>query len=545
MDQAPPDQLVAALGALRTARLQPGWAEAVLRLAADLCHAEAGAAFDAEGRPLATYPAAGEAEALRAVAGQAMQGGAVRVTPGTPRSLFGAKTPFGAIAISLTVSNPLHAAVTRERLQLLMALAGALDEGGRHGLGALAAAALGAGLAKPGQEAGLHAAAAALAQAMGQARIVIGLARGGRIRRMGFSDQAVLARGSELVRMAGAALEEALDGQMPGAPRAAIAAWSGRPNAPPVVFGASGQVALLIEGSGARPEVAELLAKLLAPLALARPARARWAPSLRLSLVGAAVLIAAAALLPRDAVVEAGFVLEPAVKHAVTSPLDATLAESTIQPGDRVERGRTVLARLTTRETELELAAAIAKAQTERREADIARARGNPAQEQLALLAAERTVAQIALLEHRLSLAEIRAPADGVVISGDLRRSLGQAVTRGQLLFEIARPEALRAEILVPDERVARVAAGQTAVLAPASEPERRIPVTVTRLIPMAEMVQNRNVFRAVAVAESPEALAGLRAGMEGQARITVGRTSWLLWALGDAVRAVRARLWI
>ncbi len=545
MDQPPPDQLVAALGALRSARLQPGWPEAVLRLAMDLCNAEAGAGFDPEGSLLAAQPAAGMGEALRAVAAQAMHDGTVRVQGTGPHSLFGAKAPFGAIALRVAIGNPLHAAVTRERLQMLMALAEALEEGGRHGLAALAAAALGAGLAKPGAEAGLHAAAAALAQAMSEARVVIGLARNGRIRRIGFSDQAVLARGSALARMASAALEEALDGPMEGAPRAAIAAWTSRPGAPPSVFGAAGQVALLLEGSSARPEVAETLARLLAPLALARPARARLAPSLRIVLLGLAAGVALAALLPRDAVVEAGFVLEPAMRHAVTAPLDGTLAESVVQPGDRVERGRTVLARLTTRETELELAAATAKAETERREADIARARGLPAQEQLALLAAERSRAQIALLEHRLSLAEIRAPADGVVVSGDLRRSLGQAVTRGQMLFEIARPEALRAEILVPDERVARVAVGQPALLAPAAEPERRLPVTVTRVIPMAEMVQGRNVFRAVAEAESPEALAGLRPGMEGQARITVGRTTWLLWALGDAVRAVRARLWL
>ena len=42
----------------------------------------------------------------------------------------------------------------------------------------------------------------------------------------------------------------------------------------------------------------------------------------------------------------------------------------------------------------------------------------------------------------RIELADVRSPIDGVIIAGDLRRSLGQPLTRGQVLFEHAPDEA-------------------------------------------------------------------------------------------------------
>jgi multidrug resistance efflux pump len=150
----------------------------------------------------------------------------------------------------------------------------------------------------------------------------------------------------------------------------------------------------------------------------------------------------------------------------------------------------------------------------------------------------------VALLEHRLAMADIRAPVDGTLVAGDLRRSLGQPVQRGQVLFEVALPGPLRAEVLVLDEHIPAVAPGQRVRLSPAAEPGRVRIATVLRVRPMAEVVAGRNVFRVIAALEETEA-EGLRPGMEGWARIETGPSTWLAFLLRDPVRWVRRQFWI
>ena len=147
---------------------------------------------------------------------------------------------------------------------------------------------------------------------------------------------------------------------------------------------------------------------------------------------GAGAAIGLLAVLPRVDAVEAPATFQPEWQQVISAPFDGVVERSTVQPGDRVEAGTTALARLETREIELEIAAANARAANELRDATVARAAGRPAQEQLALLAAKRADAKLALLRHRLAAAELRTPVSGVIISGDLRRSLGQPVLRGQ-----------------------------------------------------------------------------------------------------------------
>lgn len=160
------------------------------------------------------------------------------------------------------------------------------------------------------------------------------------------------------------------------------------------------------------------------------------------------------------------------------------------------------------------------------------------------MLAARRAEAQVGLLEYRLGLADIRAPVDGTIVAGDLRRSLGQPVTRGQVLFEIALPGPLRGEVLVLDEHVPMVAPGQRVRLSPAAEPGHVRIGTVLRVRPMAEVVQGRNVFRVITTLDGAEQ-DGLRPGMEGWARIETAPSSWLMWLLRDPVRWVRRQFWI
>lgn len=565
------DALTRRLAALRETRRSPGWPAELLALARDLTMAEAGAVIAAgEGGLHVLAPAEADEvpDAWAAAARAAWEQGGVSIREASGGACLMAVPLDAATALAVLVpgASLVDRALTRERLALLAAFsqaAGAAAAASGLIPAAAAAEALRATQETADAEVGLAAAAARLAALLpAGARLALGLARGGRIVSLALSDQPSVNRRTALARALMLAMEEGLDAgevlALPDAGRASAAARA----FPDLVSGhgcvivparEAGACAVVLwgEAGGTAPEA---LAGLLRPTlqllgrscnavagsARGGAARRRWL------LLAAAVagVLGALAHLPRTDEVVASFVAQPAVAHAVTAPFDGVLEASATRPGDVVAEGE-VLARLSTRELALEVAAVRAREANDLREAAIARAAGQPAQEMIAELSARRNEAQRALLEHRLALAEIRAPAAGVVLAGDLRRSLGQVLTRGQVLFEIAAPDDIRAEILLPETRAHLVLPGQQGWLAPASDPGARIPVTIERVRPMAEVVQGRNVFRAIAVLPEAPAEAPLRPGAEGVARIVVGETTWLAWIFRDAWTALRRFAWV
>jgi hypothetical protein len=569
------DALGERLARLRAQRRDPGWATELLTLGRELTMAVAGAvlARGAEGWQ-AIAPATAEAVPPAWVAladAAAMRGGLATATTGQdghwlfaasagPADPPGTAPRHAVLLLEVNTSLQMDLVLTRERMAFLGALAdGAATEAALQAQTplALATAAAEALLRFPDRSEGLHAAAAVVAHALpGAERVALVLPR---LQALGLSDQRVTDRGAELPRRLRALAQEALDR---AEPRLATLADAPSPaeRAHAEAFGpralltipapAGGVVVVVAFAPGVEigKEAAQRLAAtaaLLGALAESRPARRPPRKGLMVLSALAAILVALA-VVPRDATVEAPVVLMPERAQAITAPFDGILEASSARPGDPVTGGDTQLARLVTREVELELAAARARLANDRRDATVARAGGQPAQEQIALLAARRAEAQVALLEYRVRLADIRAPESGVIITGDLRRSLGQPVSRGQVLFELALEGPLRAEVLVLDEHAPRVREGQRVRFATAAEPGLIREATVERIRPMAETVQGRNVFRVMArIDPQPESLGELRPGMEGWARVVTGRTTWLLWLLRDPIRWVRRQFWI
>jgi multidrug resistance efflux pump len=136
--------------------------------------------------------------------------------------------------------------------------------------------------------------------------------------------------------------------------------------------------------------------------------------------------------------------------------------------------------------------------------------------------------AEMSLVEEKLARSRIVAPFDAIVVSGDLRQTLGSPVERGKVLFELAPLDAWRLLILADEREVRWLAAGQHGLLALASQPTTRLPVRVERVTPVAVAEDGRNFFRVEAKLETPDA-AALRPGMEGIAKIETGPQR-LLW---------------
>lgn len=260
----------------------------------------------------------------------------------------------------------------------------------------------------------------------------------------------------------------------------------------------------------------------------------RWR---RIAAVTGLVILAAVAIGKQPYRISAPATVEGAVQQAVVAPFDGFITSAGFRAGQTVGEGD-LLARLDDRELKTEqrrLQADEGELLKQHRQAVATLDHGETKVVEAQL---EQTRARLALIDAKLERTALRAPFDGVVISGDWSRSLGVPVNRGDLLFEIAPLHDYRVALEVSDRDIAELAAGQRGALRLAALPRQDLRLSVTNIAAMAADEIAAPAFRVEA--ELVDALPGLRPGMQGVAKVSVGeRRRWWIWthALSDWLR--------
>lgn len=229
------------------------------------------------------------------------------------------------------------------------------------------------------------------------------------------------------------------------------------------------------------------------------------------------------------------------VRH-VTAPFDGVLAAQFAMEGQRVVAGEK-LCLLDHRELDQQRQEIAAEWAVLERERDRAAAENRPVDGQLALARQKLLEARLASADRRIEQATVRSPIDGVLVSGDLRKSVGTVVPRGSPLFEVAPLDRWTIELYVPEADGDDVVLGQRGFFAAQARPEESCRFELSRIRPRAESRESKTVFLGEAALESP--FVWLRPGMEGTAKIEVGRRAvwWVL--LHRAIDYLRITLWI
>jgi multidrug resistance efflux pump len=233
--------------------------------------------------------------------------------------------------------------------------------------------------------------------------------------------------------------------------------------------------------------------------------------------------------------------LEGLVQRAIVAPIEGYVAESRARAGDTIKKGAVLGAiddtdlrierdKWLARSAQYDKEYRAAQAARDRSEANVLRAR----------LAQAR--AELDLVEEQLSRTVLVAPFDGVVAEGDLSRSLGSPVERGEVLFQVAPLDRYRIVLEVDETEIDEIDAGQKGWLKLTAQPGGDIAMIVERVVPVAVSEDGRNFFRVEARLEKP--IDSLRPGMEGVGKIEVGRRS-LLWIYTHSLFDwLRLRLW-
>lgn len=541
--------------------------------------------------PAAIWPAqVADAALLRGAAERALGSGHAVVEPLAEQSgltviaypVSGGGRVHGAVVLAIADARPQQLQTTLRELHwgvgwlVSMAWQQQADEGSASA--AAAAAALGA-LAAMGEHDSLTGAAVALCNTLAleldAERVSFGLVADDRVRLAATSHGAWSGKRSDIAETLEAAMEEALDQAttvtwpavgdttaitLQQQRLAASAARSGIASVPVADRGLPVGVLAVERGEAAGPLapadllLLEAVAALAAPLLAIKRREERWISGrvrahvidgaralfgprrpLAKTLGIAAVVALLLLLLPIwQFRIGADAVLEGRVRRAAAVPFSGFIARSQARAGDVVREGQ-VLATLDDRDLRIDHArsrSAVEQLDRRYREAlaDHKRAEMNLFGAQL-----RQSEAELSLIEYKLARTNITAPLSGVLVSGDVSQLVGTPVQEGQVLFEVSPTEGFRVVLQADEADISYLRPGQRGRFAPAGLGGETVPFRVTKLTSVTASEDGRNTFRVEAElpARTP---VGLRPGMEGVAKVSVGRAS-ALWSWTRSLR--------
>ena len=229
------------------------------------------------------------------------------------------------------------------------------------------------------------------------------------------------------------------------------------------------------------------------------------------------------------------------MRRVLVAPLDGYVASAPHRAGESVASG-TVLATLDDRDLKLEYYKWSGQRDQYAKQYQEALAQHDRAQSSIVLAQVQQAEAQMNLLAEQLGRIRIAAPFDGLVVSGDLTQSLGSAVKRGQVLFEVAPLNAYRVVLEVEEGEISYVQSGQKGSLMLSSLPGEVFPLSITHITPVAVAREGRSYFRVEALLERVSDR--LRPGMEGAAKIEAGNRKLFWIGTHKLVDWVRLTLW-
>jgi len=263
--------------------------------------------------------------------------------------------------------------------------------------------------------------------------------------------------------------------------------------------------------------------------------------ALKLIAIAATLTIAFVTFVDGEYRVTANGHVEGAERRVVTAPVDGYVSRAGARAGDTVRAGD-ILFEFDDRDLRLERVQVSSERAQLGAQLQDAMARRERADLQIISAQIEQADAHLALLDEQIQRMRVVAPFDGYVVSGDLSQSLGAAVERGAVLFELAPLRRYRVILEVDEHDIADVVEGQAGTLVLAALPQDRLQISVTRLTSVASTSEGVNYFRVEADLLSDSER--VRPGMEGVGKVDVDERPLIGVWTHQLVRWLRLQLW-
>ncbi len=262
---------------------------------------------------------------------------------------------------------------------------------------------------------------------------------------------------------------------------------------------------------------------------------------LKLALAGGVALLLFVSLVPLPYSVSAQTRLEGSVQRALVAASDGFIQQIAARPGDAVKQGQ-VLAELAQQDLELERSKRGSELAQHVNAYGAAFARADRALLMVSQAKMEEARAQLELVEKQIERTQVRAPFDGVVISGDLTQQLGAPVQRGAVLMVVAPADGYRLIVEVDERDINDVRAGAAGRVALAAMPGATHAFHIERVTPLAATRDGRHFFEVEGKLDASDAV--LRPGLQGVARIDARARPFASMLFGRMADWLRLRLW-
>jgi len=233
--------------------------------------------------------------------------------------------------------------------------------------------------------------------------------------------------------------------------------------------------------------------------------------------------------------------LEGKIQRAIVAPFDGYIAAAHARAGETVVAGD-IIAELDTEELVLQQQRYAAEMNEYTRQYRKALATRDKTQAHIFKSQVSQAEAQLNLLEKKIQRSALTSTLDGIIISGDLSRSLGAPVATGDVLFEVAPLDEYRLIILVDEKQVVDVQQGLNGILTLKALPDRELPFVVHKVSPVFEEDTTGISYRVEA--RLVENHTALRPGMEGIAKIEIDQRSFLWIYLHELFDVIRLWIW-
>jgi RND family efflux transporter MFP subunit len=246
--------------------------------------------------------------------------------------------------------------------------------------------------------------------------------------------------------------------------------------------------------------------------------------------------------------VTAPFQFESTDKRKLEVPFDGQIEDVLVLPGDAIKKGQLLLT-MNTYDLQLKRNEANGEVQKANAEYFKARSDGKEAEADIALAEKKAAQADADWYQQQINRGEIRAPFDGVVLSGDLSDQRNVTKKEGDDLFVVAADSGLRAQISVSESDIQDLAdamqnkAGVRGTLSTKALPTQRYGFSIERIVPLGEIKEGDNTF--TVYGHLDKNLPSWKPGMEGEVRVNIEpRPVIWIWT-HKFVNYVRLKLWL
>lgn len=246
-------------------------------------------------------------------------------------------------------------------------------------------------------------------------------------------------------------------------------------------------------------------------------------PPWKIGALAGALALLLLALWPTTFRVVAPARIEGAMQRVIAAPVDGFIREVAVRPGEAVRADQVVVV-LEDQDLRLDREKWGAEAAQLDKQYRDALTKDDAAQIVIARSKLEQAQVQFDLATRQLERTKLRAPFDGVLLSGDLSQSIGMPVKRGQELMSLAPSNSLRVVAEVDEQDVAFVRIGQASRVMFAGLSTTTLDFQVTRVAPVATPMEGRNVFEVEGTLDAVDP--ALRAGLRGVAKIDIDQRS-------------------